>query len=244
MPRIVRHWAAIAPLCASIGISAPASAQKLFEGTITYEVTTPGTQTEVVLSARGKKLRQERHHADEPEAARGNFIVVDYDRGEVTTVFPAMKGYVVFDFKRIRDMVGARPRGGDDDDRALLGDIVATGRQEYIAGRSCEVYRFKNRPDEEWCLTTELGGLLGLGDDANAGTSDPGGLPLPRNDATAALLRSFKNGALILRMRTADRSGLLVTTIASKIDLKLPPERRFAIPGGYVELENVILGRP
>ena len=225
-----------------VALSKPASAQKLFQGTITYEVSGPRTQAQMVVSARGKKLRQEMHRAEEPEATRNNFVLIDYERGEVTTVFSAMKRYVVLDFKRIREMVGSRARNSDDD-QALFGDIVATGRRENIAGITCEVYAFKNIPDEEWCITTALGRLLGVADSAGAGTDDRA-LALPSNDATAALLRSFRNGALILRMRTTDRSGLPVSTIATKVDRALPAERLFALPSGYEQLDNTILGRP
>ena len=226
-----------------VGLSRAAAAQKLFQGTITYEVRTSNAQTQIVISARGKKLRQERHRADEPEATRDNFVLVDYGRGEVTTVFAAMKRYVVFDFKRIHEMVRSRAQTNSEDDQTLFGDIIATGRKEKVAGLECEVYAFKNIADEDWCVTTAIGRLIGVADSAGAGTDDRA-LAQPTNDATAALLRSFKSGALILRMRATDRNGFPVTTIATKVDRSSPAERLFAVPAGYEELDQAIFGKP
>src|SRR3982751_2686505 len=79
-----------------------ATAQRHFEGTIMYDVSSGNRQMQMVISARGKKVRQDARRDDIPEVSRGNYVIVDYDRNEVTSVVPAMKRYIVVDFKRIR----------------------------------------------------------------------------------------------------------------------------------------------
>jgi hypothetical protein len=220
-----------------------AAAQRHFEGTITYDVSGGDRQMQMVIAARGKKVRQDARRDDVPEVSRGNYVIVDYDRNEVTSVVPAMKRYIVVDFKRIRDAVGAVDPTASPAAQ-LADDVVATGRKERIAGVECTVYTVKSAPGNEWCVTTELGGVLGFDGSGGAGGKDGGALPMPTNAATTAVMRTFKNGALILRMQATDKSGRSNTLVASKIDRTVPPASLFAIPAGFEEIVNPMLGRP
>src|SRR5881628_1312530 len=80
-----------------------AAAQRHFEGTITYDVSGGDRQMQMIIAARGKKVRQDARRDDVPEVSRGNYVIVDYDRNEVTSVVPAMKSYMIIDFKKIRE---------------------------------------------------------------------------------------------------------------------------------------------
>ena len=224
-------------------VSRNATAQRHFEGTITYDVNGGDRQMQMVIAARGKKVRQDARRDDVPEVSRGNYVIVDYDRNEVTSVVPAMKRYIVVDFKRIRDAVGAVDPDASPAEK-LAEDVVATGRKEQIAGVECMVYTVKSAPGNEWCVTSELGGVFGFDGSAGAGGKDGGALPMPTNAATTAVMRTFKNGGLILRMQATDRTGRASTLVASKIDRTVPPASLFAIPAGFEEIVNPMLGRP
>lgn len=220
-----------------------AAAQRHFEGTITYDVSGGDRQMQMIIAARGKKVRQDARRDDVPEVSRGNYVIVDYDRNEVTSVVPAMKSYMIIDFKKIREAVGAIDPATSPAAQ-LAEDVVATGRKERIAGVECAVYTVKSAPGDEWCVTTDLGGILGFDGSAGAGGKDGGALPMPTNAATTAVMRTFKNGALILRMQATDKTGRASTLVASKIDRTVPPASLFAIPSGFDEIVNPMLGRP
>jgi hypothetical protein len=220
-----------------------AAAQRHFEGTITYDVGGGDRQVQMVISARGKKVRQDARRDDMPEVSRGNYVIVDYDRNEVTSVVPAMKRYMVMDFKRIRAAIGEVDPASSPVQQ-LAEDVVATGRKERIAGVECAVYLVKSAPGNEWCITTELGGVLGFDGSAGAGGKDGGALPMPTNAATTAVMRTFKNGALILRMQATDKAGRTNTLVASKIDRTVPSASLFAIPTDFEEVVNPMVGRP
>jgi hypothetical protein len=228
----------------ALALPSRAVAQKLFAGTITYDLDAQTAQAQIVVSARGRKIRQELHRADEPEVARDNFFIIDYDRGEIVSVFPAIQRYMVVSFKKLRGAIGVRDTSSENAEREGLGEIVATERRDTVAGVGCDVYTFKNASDEEWCITTALGGLLSLQEQPGSGASGESQVMLPTNLATTVLLRSFKQGALVLRMQTTDKGGRPISLVATKIDRSPPPERRLAIPSGYLEVENSLIFKP
>jgi Domain of unknown function (DUF4412) len=236
------HWSRVAAAVAIVvATSRVAAAQKQFEGTIAYDVTGGDRVSRVVISTRGKKVWQQGRRDDTPDVARDNYLLVDYDRGELMSVIPAMKRYMVVDFKKLRASVD---ENGSTISPARLTDVVATGRKEQVAGVACELYTVTSLPGSEWCITTELGSILGFDGQAAANGNDPRALPIPANNTTAALLRSLKKGALILRMRIVDDLGRTSTVVATKIDRARPPASMFSVPADFEEIQNPMFGRP
>jgi uncharacterized protein DUF4412 len=236
------HWSRVAGAVAVIATTPCVSAaQKQFEGTIAYDVTGSDRVSHVVISTRGKKVWQQGRRDDTPDVARDNYLLVDYDRGELMSVIPAMKRYMVVDFKKLRASVD---ESGSANSPTRLTDVVATGRKERIAGVACELYSVTSLPGSEWCITTELGSILGFDGQAVADGNDPRALPIPANNTTASLLRSLKKGALVLRMRIVDDFGRTSTVVATKIDRARPPASLFSIPSDFEEIQNPMLGRP
>lgn len=219
---------------ATLAGARPLQAQKTFEGTIAYDVDVGGTPMRLAISARGRRVRQEMDVPGSNVVSRGTYQLIEYDKHSVITVVPAMKRYMVLDF----DMARGQPDAARDSarDKALAG-ISATGRKETIAGVDCEVYVVKDRPGDEWCITSTLGHFLGL--EGESGATPFGGGP-----ATGALMRNFRKGAVLLRMRMAGRDGRDVTLAATKIDLTTPPASNFSIPAGFEEMQNPTVPRP
>lgn len=200
---------------------ATARAQKTFQGTITYAVDMGGRQLQLAVSTRGNKARQEMSMSGTPIFSEGTYQIFDFKKGDVTTVVPGMKRYMVANFDAARaERDSARDK--------FLGSVAATGRKETIAGVGCEVYVIQDRPGDEWCITSALGYVVGFG-----GPQSSGGTP-----AVSRLMRTFKGGAAVLRMRMNGPDGREFTMIATKIDRTARPKADFEIPVGYEEMQN------
>jgi len=220
---------------AAAACSTPAAAQKTFEGTITYDVTMSDKQVQISISSRGHLVRQDfKMPADAPPEAE-TYQLFDYKNENVTTVLPGMKKYMVTNLKTLRDAIGGQSGERNEDDvRKALADITSTHRKESIAGVSCDVYVLKSTPGDEWCITTGLGHFLYFeGATGGIGTS---GTPLGGSSSTAGLMRTFKNGAVVLRMCMQSRSGETMSMVATSIDRTVPPATLFVLPASYEEM--------
>jgi hypothetical protein len=203
--------------------AAPAVAQRAFEGVITYRVTSVGTPMEVVISARGGKMRHDRRLPGTSDAA-ATYEIMDREAGQIITVIPAAKQYMVLDLEAMREARGdaAQPSGADK----VLANFAPAGRTESIAGVSCDVYTFTARPGDEWCMTTRLGGFPGF-------VSAPVVPNLP-----------VKDGAIVLRMTMGSMTGRPVTMVATRIDRTPPSASLFTIPSGFEEMKNPLMPKP
>ena len=215
-----------------VGVAPVLRGQKLFEGTITYEVT-PGTGTpvELVLRSNGRKLREEMRAPGSSDQAN-SYQMLDGESGDLVVVIPAAKQYILHNFKQFRAARGERTDSSGSRAQLLLADLTAMGRKETVAGLTCEVYVRKSQPGDEWCLTTALGRFGVFDDEITAG------------NAMSAAMRPFRNGALVLRMSTGAASGRPMTMVATTIDRTPPPASLFKLPAGYTELKNPMMPKP
>ena len=233
----VRHLLSmlVLALAGAGALSAPAAAQKTFEGIITYDVTMGDKQMQISISSRGRLVRQDlQMPADAPPEAE-TYQLFDYGNGHITTVLPAMKKYMVTNLKTLRDAMGQSGEPRDDDVRKALADITASHRKETIAGLGCDVYVLKSTPGDEWCIATGLGHFLyfegASGVDAGAGGSLLGG-----NSSTSNLMKTFRNGAVVLRMQMKSKRGESMSMVATKIDRAVPPATLFVLPASFEEM--------
>jgi hypothetical protein len=219
---------------AAAAFSMPAAGQKTFEGTITYDVTMSDKQVQISISSRGNLVRQDflMPPGAPPEAE--TYQLFDYRNGNVTTVLPGMKKYMVTNLKTLRDAIGQSGEPNEDDVRKALADITSTHRKENITGITCEVYVLESTPGDEWCITTGLGHFLYF-EGATGGVAT-NGTPLGGSSSTAGLMRTFKNGAVVLRMRMRSRSGETMSMVARSIDRTIPPATLFVLPASYEEM--------
>ena len=223
----------------------PASAQKLFEGSVRYDVIVDGKPSQFVITARDRKVRQDTSIPDSAGVVTTTYEVFDYQHGTVTTISPSTKRFTRAPISTFREMLGD-PRSTSDLralERERLGDIEATGRRESVLGLRCEIYVLKSTPGAEWCITSELGHFLafeGQQGQLRAGTtaafqSDD---RLPR---TTPL--KFRNGAAVLKMQLTTEDGRSLAMIATRIDHSTPSMDFFAVPPGFLEA-NTLLRSP
>jgi hypothetical protein len=222
----------------SIVLGTPLRGQKVFEGTISYDVDMGARQMQLSMSARGNKVRQEMQVDGAPYEMRGMYQILDYSSGDIVTVLPQMKRYMLLNFRKLRESSTQSGKPGDQSAKMIAG-INATGKKESVAGLDCEVYVMDERPGDEWCITTALGHFLGFEGDGSVSGSNPS--PVTSNPAVAELMKKFKQGAVILRMRMAGRDGRDMTMTATKIDRTAPPRENFAVPPGFEEMKNPMM---
>jgi hypothetical protein len=214
--------------------AATAKAQKTFAGTITYDVTLSDKQMQISISSRDKLVRQDFElPADAPPEAQ-TYQIFDYGNGNVTTVLPGLKKYMVTSLKTLRDAMGQNGDARDDEVRKTLDDIKSTKRRETIAGYTCEVYTLKSTPRDEWCVTTGLGHFLYFEGATGVNTTNPSAVGGGAS-TTASLMRTFKDGAVVLRMRMMSRNGETVSMVATKVDRTMPPASLFVLPSSFEE---------
>jgi len=214
----------VVAICA-VADATTANAQKTFAGTITYDVSLSDKQMQISISSRDKLVRQDFElPADAPPEAQ-TYQIFDYGNGNITTVLPGMKKYMVTNLKTLRDVMGQNGDARDDEVRKTIDDIKSTKRRETIAGYTCEVFTLKSTPRDEWCLTTGLGHFLYF-----EGATAVGG-----DASTASLMRTFKDGAVVLRMRMMSRNGETVSMVATKVDRTIPPASLFVLPSSFEE---------
>ena len=211
-------------IVAAAAVPRLAAAQKPFEGSITYDIVGGDQQMALTVTTRGAKARQWLDNPAAPEVSRANYQLVDFTTGEAMYVIPAMETYMVTKLKGFADAPSDEPPA------TRAADIVATARQETIAGLRCTVYVQQSKPGNEWCLTSGRASAKGadLGDLSGETPAIGGGMP--------GLFRAFLRGTVVLRSRLTDRNGRTMTMIATKVDRATPPASLFEVPAGFQEV--------
>src|SRR5690348_4520965 len=228
-----------APVAAAIvlivsSVPRSAGAQKLFEGSVTYDVVVEGKPSLFIITARAAKVRQDTSVPDSAGVVTTTYEVFDYEHGTITTVSPSAKRFTRTAISTFRESLGD-PRSITDlraMERERLADIEGTGRRESVLGLRCEIYVLKSTPGAEWCITSELGHFLafeGQQGQLPAGTT----AAFQNNDRLPRTTPiKFRNGAAVLKMRMTTADGREITMVASRIDHSTPSMDFFAVPPG------------
>ncbi|HKW48963.1 MAG TPA: DUF4412 domain-containing protein [Gemmatimonadaceae bacterium] len=215
-------------------VATTANAQKTFAGTINYDVTLTDKQMQISISSRDKLVRQDFVLPQDAPPEAQTYQIFDYGNGNVTTVLPGMKKYMMTNLKTLRDAMAQSGDSRDDHMKQTLEDIKSTSRHETIAGYTCEVYTLKSTPRDEWCITTGLGHFLYFEGATGVDMSNPSAAA--GGGSTASLMRTFKDGAVVLRMRMMSRNGETVSMVATKVDRTTPPATLFVLPANFEEM--------
>lgn len=210
-----------------LGSAGSAAAQREFEGSAVYRMSTGGKAVDVTYYSKGKKVRQE-ISAGGTQAA----TITDYSEGKSITLMPAQKKYLVMDYKAmgkalkpVADRLGEkRP---DKTTKPVVPQFTPTGKRETVAGHSCEHYEMKgdNAVVMDFCVAKDLGFFM-LGG-ASLGAASPG---------YAALANDFKAGFFPLKLSVQKAGATQATFEAVRIERKAMPAAMFEVPAGYTAL--------
>lgn len=165
---------------------------------------------------------------------RGDMVIIaDPAAGETYMVMPSQSMYMVM---KMADM----ERGVDSLIRREVGEgatLTPTGKKEAVAGRSCEVFRYKDsRSEMDLCLARELGAFKGA-EAFFGGRMTPGRTP----QAPPWVREMLRQGAFPLKV--SETSGEVIWEVLSMEKRELEAAL-FVPPANFRRMEMPGFGRP
>ncbi len=217
-------------------IALPLSAQRGFEGTVTYRLTGDRGPSDLTWSVKGEKARLDMSGMGGQEM----FLVLDAGTGAVTSVMPAHKMYMTMDFRAMAH----HPNSGEPA-RESPPKVTPTGRTETVAGKTCENYLVGDKQDLEVCAAKGMGffmapqGPMGRGRGPLAAL---GGMEQLARDPQYAKLAA--EGFFPLRVTRLEGGQRTVIMEATRIEARPLDPALFEIPAGYTEMKMGEMERP
>lgn len=93
-------------LIVAIALPSAAGAQRLFEGSVTYDVVADGKPSQFVITARNSRVRQDTSIPDSAGVTTANCEVFDYQHGTITTISPSTKRFTRAAMSTYRETIG------------------------------------------------------------------------------------------------------------------------------------------
>jgi hypothetical protein len=198
-----------------------------FEGIITAKVKGMPGGGEMKTYLKGGKYRMEISVPGQGAMV----IIADPTAGETYMVMPAQSMYMVIkmaDAERMADSLVRRNVSGET-------SLTATGKQEEIAGHSCEYYRFRDaKSATDMCIATGLGMFRG------GASLFGGGMPgRGRTETPAWAKELMRKGAFPLKV--TDTTGVPIWEVTA-LEKKRLESSLFVPPANYQRMQ--MPGRP
>ena len=216
--------------------AAPSSAGD-FEGMIAMKMETDNqTNAEMTYFLKGKHTRIETKIANLPEGSA--VMLWDLDAGKIVTLMPSKKMYMTMDMKSAaEDMKQMKKSQGQED--VEFPKLTPTGKQETIAGYTCEHWLMGENQDIDMCVAKGLG-YFGMGGQSAGGLSSLKSLAFsPKMLAAAAAhpewVKFLNGGAFPLKLSAMRDGKVTMTMEATRIDKKPLDDSLFVIPTDYKE---------
>lgn len=217
-----------------------ASSSADFEGVIAMKMETEMQKgSEITYFLKGQHTRVEAKIGDNPENQA--VLLWDLDGGKMTTLMPARKMYMITDLKAAEEsMRGAAGIKKSPDEEEKFPKLTATGKQETIAGYTCEHWLMGDKQEMDICVAKGLG-YFGMGGQSGGGSSVFQNLAfgpklLAEAQAHPEWVKFLEGGAFPLKMTMTDEGKPRMTMEATKIERKSLDDSLFAIPADYKEL--------
>jgi outer membrane lipoprotein-sorting protein len=236
------HQAGEPSINAKATAPATTSSSADFEGMIAMKMENEAQKgTEMTYFLKGKHTRIEMQVNDNPD---GQAVMIwDLDGGKITTLMPARKMYMTTDLKQtvegMRDAAKEmnKSRGAPEDEK--FPKLTATGKQETIAGYTCEHWLMGDKQDLDICVAKGLG-YFGMGGQSGG---DMGGWKnlvfSPKMVAEAAShpewVKFLEGGAFPLKMSVIEEGKVKMTMEATRIERKPLADALFSVPPDFKE---------
>lgn len=218
--------------------STAASSAGDFEGMIAMKMGTENNiNAEMTYFLKGKNTRIETTVPNVPEGSA--VMLWDLDGGKIVTLMPARKVYMTMDMKSATGQMKEMKKSQGQEDPEFP-KLTSTGRQETIAGYTCEHWLMGENQEIDMCVAKGLG-YFGMGGQSGSGFSTLKSLAFsPKMLAAAAAhpewVKFLNGGAFPLKL-SAMRDGKIAMTLeATKIEKKPLDDALFVIPTDYKEI--------
>jgi len=209
-----------------------------FEGTIAMRMEGEDKKTmQMTYFLKGKQTRIETAVPDSPEGSA--VMLWDNDGGKITTLMPSRKIYITVDMKQAaEDIKGMRKSHSKEDTE--FPKLTRTGKQETIAGHTCEHWLMGDEQELDVCIAKGLG-YFGMGGKTAEGLGSWNDLVFgPKMLARAAAhpdwAQFLEGGAFPLKLTAMSDGKVMMTMEATSIERKALDNSIFAIPPDYKEM--------
>ncbi len=225
----LKKWSFLALLSLILCLPAYVSAQKTFQGVVTYKLDAPGNGPKsFTYYVKGKKARIEMEMP--AQSPMGNAaIIIDGESKAMITLIPQMKMYMQMPMP--------------DADTTDYGDAsgqekpVKVGDSEVILGHNCD----------HWKMNSEEGGTVDLWNAKGFGNfmmpGSMGGLP-GRGKQPEWMKEFMAQGFFPLKVIVKDKNGNNEMTMeATKVDEKTLNPSLFEVPSGFNKMSMPNMGQ-
>lgn len=229
--------------------AAASPAAGTFEGTIAMKMESElGKGMEMVYFLKGSRTRIETSVPNLP--ATSGVMLWDLEGGKLTTLMPATKTYMTMDMKKTAEEVKDATKGMKNapyDEK--FPKITPTGKEETIAGYTCEHWLMGDSQEIDMCIAKGLG-YFGTG-----GTAGGGGLGalkdlvfgpklLAEAEAHPEWKKLLEGGAFPLKFTVSEEGKVKMSMEATKIEKKPLDDSIFTIPSDYHEMKYPVMPPP
>lgn len=224
--------------------SAPSAASSSggdFEGMIAMKMEDEDQKgIEMNYFLKGRHTRIEAKMGDTPDEQA--VMLWDLESSRMTTLMPARKMYLTMDLKETAEGLKGVAKGKQSDEEDMkFPKLTPTGKQETIAGHTCEHWLIGDEQDIDMCVAKGLG-FFGMGGQSG------GGLGLLKNlsfspkllDEAAAhpeWVKFLEGGAFPLKVTATENGKVTMSMEATKIERKSLDDSLFVVPADFKELK-------
>jgi uncharacterized protein DUF4412 len=223
-----------------------------FEGIIAMKMEGENQKgVEMTYFLKGQQSRLETKVANVPE---GEAVMLwDLESSKMTTIVPSRKMYMTIDLKQTAEGLKEAAKGMKEskgsEEETKFPKLTPTGKQETVAGYTCEHWLMGDKQDIDMCVAKGLG-YFGMGGQMGAGSASWKNLMFnPKLFAAAAVhpewVKFLQGGAFPLKLTAMTDGRVKMTMEATKIERKSLDNSLFTVPPGYKELnmQNLTGGR-
>jgi len=223
--------------------SAPSTASSSggnFEGVITMKM--EGESMKGAEMTYFLKSRHARIEVTTPDNPAGQGVMLwDLEDARMTTLIPSRKMYMTIDMKEAAESMkgvtkNLKKPDGDQEKFPMLTD---TGKEETIAGHTCEHWLMGEKQNLDMCVAKGLG-YFGMGGQGGGGLGALKNLAFsPKLLAEAAAhpewVKFLEGGAFPLKITSTEDGKVKMNMEATKIEKKALDDSLFSVPSDYKE---------
>lgn len=208
-----------------------------FEGTIAMKMQTQDqTAAEMIYFLKGNHTRIETKLPNLPEGSA--VMLWDLEGGKIVTLVPSRKIYMTMNMKAAAEDIKEMKKSHGQED-AEFPKLTPTGKQETIAGYTCEHWLMGEDQEIDMCVAKGLG-YFGMGGQSGGGLASLKNLAFsPKMLAAAAShpewVQFLNGGAFPLKLSAVKDGKVAMTMEATRIEKKPLDDSLFVIPADYNE---------
>lgn len=203
-----------------------ASAQRSFEGVITYRMGNGRESADVKVMSKGPVTRMEIQGQGMPG---GMVMLMNGEKQVMQMIMASMGMYMEMDMRQAAQMA-AQAAPAEAGDLPSGFKLEKVGTPEEVAGIRCENYRFiqSGQPETEACIASGMGYWMG-----GMAAPQASRAPVPSMGPDfSAFMKEFKDGMVPLRVRVKEGNNWKTVMEATAVERQSLGDDLFVVPPG------------